>query len=115
MARASSTPAPAPDPELDAVVPDESPAEGVADSDTPDPEPDEAPAEGVADSDTPDPEPDEAPVAVPVEHWWIATADFTASVDWCTITAKAGSTRFDPVTGATLAAAGAAVAPAPED
>jgi hypothetical protein len=102
MARASSTPAPAPDPELDAVVPDESPAEGVADSDTPDPEPDPV-------------SPDEAPVAVPVEHWWIATADFTASVDWCTITAKAGSTRFDPVTGATLAAAGAAVAPAPED
>jgi hypothetical protein len=106
MARANTPATPPADP---APLPPDPPApdavldEGVADSDTPAVEPEAEPAD--------EPIEEAAVTIVPVEHWWIATADFSASVDWCTITAKAGVTRFDPVTGATLLALGAAVAP----
>lgn len=94
MPRANSS-TPAPDSDVADVPADETPAELDVTTDP------------VADDDDTPP----APEFTPVDHWWVAAADFAVTIDWCTVTAKAGQTRFDPVTGAKLVALGCALSP----
>jgi hypothetical protein len=57
-------------------------------------------------------EPAEAPAdeAVPVADQYVVDEDFQATVDWTTVSFKAGA-RLDAVAGAKLAASGAPVSP----
>lgn len=98
MARSNQTPAteqPVEDTVEDAVVA-EVPAEEVA--------ADIAPADQPAAAE-------DAVVVAPVDHWWVAAEDFTVTVDWTTVAAKAGVSRFDPATGARLVALGVPLTP----